>query len=220
MCEFAPHCVDVHFLLVRVLAHEVNNTVAATGSVLESLLFYREQLREEDSQDFSTAIIAVQKRNTNLAKFIERFTQVVKMPELQLEPCDLCDMLETVLIFYRQHCQDGGISLEWGHRDALPMQMVDRHLFEQALMNIVKNVIEAVEYAQNLADTGPHFVRVDLRLATGTVPGYLSICDSGKGLRNIASSHFFHTFLYDQEGRSRHRIDVRSRGIKPPWIGS
>ena len=34
--------------LVRVLAHEVNNTVAATGSVLDSLLFYRGQLAEPD----------------------------------------------------------------------------------------------------------------------------------------------------------------------------
>lgn len=186
--------------LVRVLAHEVNNTVAATGSVLESLLFYREQLREEDSQDFSTAIIAVQKRNTNLAKFIERFTQVVKMPELQLEPCDLGDMLETVLVLYRQRCQDSGISLEWGHRDALPMQMLDRHLFEQALMNIVKNAIEAVESAKKHADTGSHFVRVDLRLSIGTVPSYLSICDSGKGLKNIASSQLFTPFFTTKKG--------------------
>ena len=35
--------------LIRVLAHEVNNTVAATGSVLDSLLFYRQQLTVSDS---------------------------------------------------------------------------------------------------------------------------------------------------------------------------
>ena len=44
--------------LVRVLAHEVNNTVAATGSVLDSLLYYRAQLTERDGVDFSTAIEA------------------------------------------------------------------------------------------------------------------------------------------------------------------
>nr|WP_315477231.1 ATP-binding protein [uncultured Undibacterium sp.] len=186
--------------LVRVLAHEVNNTVAATGSVLESLLFYREQLRDEDSQDFSTAIVAVQKRNTNLAKFIERFTQVVKMPDLQLEPCDLSDMLDTVLVLYRQRCQDSGIALEWGCRDALPLQMLDRHLVEQALMNIVKNAIEAVEAAQKNADAGPHFVRIDLRSAIDSVPAYLSICDSGNGLKNISTSQLFTPFFTTKKG--------------------
>lgn len=186
--------------LVRVLAHEVNNTVAATGSVLESLLFYREQLRDEDSQDFSTAIIAVQKRNTNLAKFIERFTQVVKMPDLQLESCDLSEIVDTVLVLYRQRCHDNGITLEWGCRDALPSQMIDRHLFEQAVMNIVKNGIEAVEAAQRNAEAGPHFVRIDLRAATDSAPGYLSICDSGKGLKNIASSQLFTPFFTTKKG--------------------
>jgi PAS domain-containing protein len=46
--------------LVRVLAHEVNNTVAATGSVLDSLLYYQPQLSAGDGEDFGTAIEAVQ----------------------------------------------------------------------------------------------------------------------------------------------------------------
>jgi nitrogen fixation/metabolism regulation signal transduction histidine kinase len=70
--------------LIRVLAHEVNNTVAATGSVLDSLLYYRSQLAERDSEDFSTAILAVQRRNASLGEFIERFTRVVKMPAPEL----------------------------------------------------------------------------------------------------------------------------------------
>jgi hypothetical protein len=35
--------------LIRVLAHKVNNTLAATGSVLDSLLYYRNQLAEQDA---------------------------------------------------------------------------------------------------------------------------------------------------------------------------
>jgi two-component system nitrogen regulation sensor histidine kinase NtrY len=41
--------------LVRVLAHEVNNTLAATRSVLDSLLAYRGRLAEPDDGDFATA---------------------------------------------------------------------------------------------------------------------------------------------------------------------
>ncbi len=186
--------------VVRVLAHEVNNTVAATGSVLESILFYRQQLRPEDSVDFSTAILAVQKRNTNLAKFIERFTQVVKMPDLHLEACDVGEILDAVLILYRQPCQERGIALEWVCRDVLPLQRMDRHLFEQAMLNIIKNAIEAVEVAQKVHAQESHFVRISLCAASESTPVHLSICDSGRGLQNIPASQLFTPFFTTKKG--------------------
>jgi two-component system nitrogen regulation sensor histidine kinase NtrY len=73
-----------------VLAHEVNNTVAATGSVLDSLLYYRSQLAERDAGDFVTAIVAVKRRNISLGEFIDRFTRVVKMPAPELRPTRRC----------------------------------------------------------------------------------------------------------------------------------
>jgi two-component system nitrogen regulation sensor histidine kinase NtrY len=198
--ELASSEKETYEKVVRVLAHEVNNTVAATGSVMDSLLFYRAQLTEEDAKDFSTAIFAVQKRTTNLAQFIERFTQVVKMPEPHLETCDLNEMLESALVLYRQRCNERGIELGWGQRDIAPALALDRHLFEQALMNIVKNAIEAAEAAQAKNVSAAHFVRIDLALDQNTGAVKLSIIDSGKGLQKIASSQLFTPFFTTKKG--------------------
>ncbi|MBY0574899.1 MAG: PAS domain-containing protein, partial [Undibacterium sp.] len=124
--------------LVRVLAHEVNNTVGATGSVLESLLFYREQLRTDDREDYCTAILAVQKRNANLAEFIERFTRVVKMPAAEMKPCSVRELIDGILYLYRQRCSEQGIALDWVCCEAIPMQNMDSHLMEQSFLNIIK----------------------------------------------------------------------------------
>jgi nitrogen fixation/metabolism regulation signal transduction histidine kinase len=147
--------------LIRVVAHEVNNTVAATGSVLESLLFYTDQLKSDDQVDFSTAIAAVQRRNTHLGQFIERFTQVVKMPEVVRRSCSIPELVNSVMYLYQAQCQELGITLAWRECQALPEQEVDPHLFEQALMNIFKNAVEAIVSAKTKQESQePAYIHV------------------------------------------------------------
>ncbi|WMW81882.1 ATP-binding protein [Undibacterium cyanobacteriorum] len=189
--------------LVRVLAHEVNNTVAATGSVLESLLYYRAQLGAEDAQDFETAVTAVRRRNSSLAQFIARFTEVVKMPEPRLQACDIAEMLDTAIVLYRQRCHELGIRLEWQQRDSLPAQMIDAHLFEQVLLNILKNAIEAVEISIKAnPDQASEARYVFIELGQDTELGLvrLSVIDSGRGLQNIPTSQLFTPFFTTKKG--------------------
>lgn len=189
--------------LVRVLAHEVNNTVAATGSVLESLLYYREQLQTEDAQDFETAVTAVRRRNSSLAQFIARFTEVVKMPEPRLQACDIADMVDNAMVLYRQRCLELGIRLDWQRRASVPAQMIDAHLFEQVLLNILKNAIEAVELAIKTNPDQPieaRFVLVELVQDAELDVVRLSVIDSGRGLQNIPTSQLFTPFFTTKKG--------------------
>lgn len=186
--------------LVRVLAHEVNNTVAATGSVLESLLFYRRQLTEEDATDFSTAVTAVQRRNQTLAQFIARFTEVVKMPDVQLHLCDVAEMVDSAMILYRQRCAERGIRLAWGLKQDIPPQKLDHHLFEQAILNIIKNAIEAVESAQRQQPEHQGFVQINMSWETEHDAVKLSVIDSGRGLQHIPTAQLFTPFFTTKKG--------------------
>ena len=176
--------------LVRVLAHEVNNTVAATGSVLESLLFYSTQLAERDSEDFRTAIVAVKRRNVSLGEFIERFTRVAKMPAPELRAVPLGDMLDDIVALYREPCRARGIVIEWTRRAASPSLQLDPHLMEQALMNIVKNAMEA-------ANEGGY---IHLQLAREKEGLRLSIIDSGNRLGEVAGGQLFTPFFTTKKG--------------------
>ena len=186
--------------LIRVLAHEVNNTVAATGSVLESLLFYSGQLQAEDSHDFVTAIAAVRKRNGNLGEFIERFTRVVKMPEPELKAHDLAAMLDGIIYLYRQQYNELGISFNWVVREDLPLQMLDAPLMEQALLNIVKNAIEAVETSIKLGLQQAGYVKLELRRDADTRAILLSIRDSANLLSNVPHGQLFTPFFTTKKG--------------------
>jgi nitrogen fixation/metabolism regulation signal transduction histidine kinase len=180
--------------LIRVLAHEVNNTVAATGSVLDSLLFYRRQLAERDSEDFSTAILAVQRRNASLGEFIERFTRVVKMPAPELRPAAVRDIMDDILYLYREQCRSRSITIAWQRCDEVPAIAMDRHLMEQALLNVVKNAMEAVEAgASDARHIGFALVREAGRVR-------LSVIDSGNLLGDVPARQLFTPFFTTKKG--------------------
>jgi nitrogen fixation/metabolism regulation signal transduction histidine kinase len=184
--------------LIRVLAHEVNNTVAATASVLDSLLFYAAQLPERDAGDFSTALLAVRRRNLSLGAFIERFTSVVKMPAPECRPASLKAVMDDILSLNREQCSARGITLRWSQCDSVPPQPVDVQLMEQALLNIVKNAIEAID-ARHEADGGSGgFIEAELVQDGERVR--LSIVDSGGQLDAAAARQLFTPFFTTRKG--------------------
>ncbi|MYN10553.1 sensor histidine kinase ['Massilia aquatica' Lu et al. 2020] len=186
--------------MIRVLGHEVNNTVAATASVLESLLYYRSQLAERDAEDFSTAIVAVKKRNVRLGEFIERFTRVVKMPAPELRPAAIGAILDDIVGLYREPCRSRGITLAWTRRDEVPLLPMDSQLMEQALLNLVKNAMEAVEAAMQEQGLQSGHVHLSLTAAGDGRGARLSIADSGDRLGGVPASQLFTPFFTTKKG--------------------
>jgi nitrogen fixation/metabolism regulation signal transduction histidine kinase len=210
--------------LIRVLAHEVNNTVAATGSVLDSLLYYSAQLTDGDRSDFTTAIDAVKRRNLSLGEFIERFTRVVKMPAPELRPVDVSALVEDILWLYREPCRQRAITLAWGIREDVGTVMMDRHLMEQAVLNVVKNAMEAAgeggSVTIELRRDGPMLSVVDSGNLLPQLPSeqlftpFFTTKKGGQGIglmmvREVLARHGFGFDLHAQDGQTR--FDIRLR---------
>lgn len=183
--------------LVRVLAHEVNNTVAATRSVLDSLLFYRGQLAAQDGADFSTAIEAVKRRNVSLGEFIDRFTRVVKMPAPELRQVQLKDMVDDILWLNREQCASRGIRFGWRRCAPVPGVALDAQLMEGALLNVVKNAIEAVAARQAAGAPGGH---VELSLERDDGEAVLAVLDSADLLGEMPPRQLFTPFFSTKQG--------------------
>ena len=184
--------------LVRVLAHEVNNTVAATGSVLDSLLYYQPQLAPADRGDFGTAIEAVKRRNASLGEFIERFSRVVKMPAAELRPTRLREVMEDILTLYREQCRTRGIHIDWSRCEVAPTLNLDRNLMEQALLNIVKNAMEAAEASHRANPAQPGYVHLELVREDARIR--LSVIDSGNRLGEVPAGQLFTPFFTTKKG--------------------
>ena len=75
--------------LIRVMSHEVNNTVTSSNSLLHSSLTYSHELSAATRQDFEQALGIVIERTDQLSSFMRGFADVFRLPPPLVQPCDL-----------------------------------------------------------------------------------------------------------------------------------
>ena len=73
--------------VIRMIAHEVNNTVAGTTSALETIDDAMQTM--EDTDDLREVMKVCIERSFNMSRFITNFANVVKIPEPQTEKVGL-----------------------------------------------------------------------------------------------------------------------------------
>ena len=91
--------------LIRMMSHEINNSIGASGSLLESCLNYKEQLREADRPDFETALTVARSRLNHLDSFTRSFVDVIRLPQPELRACDLRELLEDIAFLMKPECE-------------------------------------------------------------------------------------------------------------------
>ncbi len=172
--------------LIRMMSHEVNNTSGAVQSLLQSCLAYRRHLDEADRDDFTRALEVAISRTANLDAFMRGFADVVRLPQPNLKSGDLRPLLEQVGLLFRDRCAAAGIGWRVDIEDGLPPIAFDAVQLEQALMNVVKNAVEAVEGAGE-GEVAITAGRRDRRVA-------LTVFDSGPGLDAAVQEQLFTPF--------------------------
>ena len=166
--------------VIRMIAHEVNNTTAGITSTLDTV----EQAlsSEEGMEDICDVMRVCTDRCFSMSRFITRFADVVKIPEPTLSSVNLNDLVFTCKRFMEGMCNDRRITLRMEIDESVKDVMLDAALFEQVLVNIIKNAAESIE-----AD-GEIIVRT---LAPATV----EVIDNGLGISKETEAKLFSPFF-------------------------
>jgi nitrogen fixation/metabolism regulation signal transduction histidine kinase len=171
--------------LIRVMSHEVNNTVAASNSLLHSSLTYANQIDPAHRLDFEQAIGIVIERTEQLNAFMRRFADVFRLPPPLLQECDVVEMLERLVRLLSARTDAACIRWEWELEKPAIRVAVDRGQMEQALLNILKNAAEAV------GGDGT----ITVRVAAKGEQTAIVIEDTGPGMTTEAQSNLFTPFF-------------------------
>ena len=166
--------------VIRMIAHEVNNTTAGITSTLDTV----EQAlsSEEGMEDICDVMRVCTDRCFSMSRFITRFADVVKIPEPTLSSVNLNDLVFTCKRFMEGMCNDRRITLRMEMDESLKDVMLDAALFEQVLVNIIKNAAESIE------TDGEIIVRT---LAPATV----EVIDNGQGISKETEAKLFSPFF-------------------------
>ncbi len=130
--------------IIRLMSHEINNSIGAVNSILDSFLAYGTHLPEADRGDFENTIDIAITRNRHLTQFRTNYAEVVRLPAPEPIKQDLHQLLQTVEILLHSQCVDRGIEWVWELSESPFNIIVDDHQFEHVLVNIIKNAMEAI----------------------------------------------------------------------------
>jgi nitrogen fixation/metabolism regulation signal transduction histidine kinase len=186
--------------LVRMISHEVGNSVAAVASLLESCVSWGEQLEAGDRGEFEQALGVAQARMRSLNAFVNGFAEVVRLPPPDRRPTDLGALVEEVRLLLAPEMERRRIACRWAPREALPPVSLDRHQLEQVVVNVFRNAIEAI-------GEGGEIVLSLLREEGRPV---LRVADSGAGIPREAEARLFVPFFSTKrDGRGLGLVLIR-----------
>ncbi len=169
--------------LIRVMSHEINNSLGAANSLLHSLLNYARQIDADDRQDFRAALEVIISRADHLKTFVSDYASVVKLPPPKLEPTDLAALLERVRVLLSAELSRREICWTQEQEPVKPVAL-DPLQMEQALLNVAKNAMEAIDRDGAIA----------VLIRAGKQRPSLTIEDSGPGIPGEIEEQLFTPF--------------------------
>jgi nitrogen fixation/metabolism regulation signal transduction histidine kinase len=179
--------------LIRVLGHELNNSLAPIMSIAGSLATRLPQLNlpEGVKSDYQRGLDIIESRTAALHRFLQSYRRLATMPSPKLQQVDLRPLAERVAILETRL----PVRIEPGSDVTL---MIDPDLIEQMLINLIRNAVDsALEQAQATPGGEPEVV-IRWRQDNGNVS--LMVQDNGIGLLN--PSNAFVPFYTTKQGGS------------------
>ena len=125
----------------------------------------------------------------SMSRFITRFADVVKIPEPTLAPVQLNELVSMCKRFMEGMCNDRNIELRLECDPEVGMVRMDASLFEQVLVNIIKNAAESIE-----GDAGENGQQGEIIVRT-TAPASVEVVDNGPGISKETEAKLFSPFF-------------------------
>ena len=193
--------------LIRVIGHEMNNSLAPIKSIAGSLsaIVEREPRAPDWRDDMQRGLGVIASRSESLSRFMSAYARLAKLPPPKLAPLDIATFVDRVVTLEKAH----QIAVVPGPR--LTIQG-DSDQLEQLLINLIRNAVDAAR------ETGGG-VRVGWHRLAGSSPAAMELWveDDGHGLAN--TGNLFVPFFTTKPGGSGIGL-VLSRQIAEAHGGS
>ncbi len=159
--------------LIRVLGHELNNSLAPIQSVAQSLetgIQRAESSTDEGSifVDLRQGLAIIRSRTEALGRFMSAYTQLARLPQPSLASVEFGELVRRVAALERR------VPVDLGGGPVVTIQ-ADRDQIEQLLINLIRNAADAASETKG---------RVRIEWFRSAIHLELQILDEGPGISN------------------------------------
>ena len=167
--------------VIRMMAHEVNNSMGAINSILHTVAEFGFTSPDSDPELKDSLNIAID-RNKSLAKFIDNFADIIRLPKPIKSKQDLNKLLINASKPWEATARNKNILFEYDINTQKIELDIDASQIERVVSNALKNAIESLESNGKII------------IQSQSNPASFSIIDDGPGLSRSAKEKMFTPF--------------------------
>lgn len=200
--------------LIRVMNHEIMNSLAPVTSIAQSLqkIWNNKStgnINEDDIESTIQGLEVITERGEALKKFVQSYRLLTQVPKVNKEKMEIHNFLHSLSILLSPFKEDA-IDLQIKFPDRDFEVEIDRQLLVQVIINLVKNSMEALQSQEN-AIIEITTVQTENKLLK------LEIIDNGPGIPKEVIDQVFIPFFTTKEsgtgvGLSHSRQIIRAHG--------
>jgi two-component system, NtrC family, nitrogen regulation sensor histidine kinase NtrY len=165
--------------LIRVLGHEINNSLTPIKSIAGSLrgMLAASEVVSGDKSDFERGLEVIENRSESLNRFLQAYRQLMGLPAPKLRAAPLAALVERVAQLERR------VAVTVAGVEDVVLQ-VDADHIEQALINLVRNAADAA-LSPDAMEGNAARVEISWEIAGSEV--VIAVVDNGPGLTNAGN---------------------------------
>lgn len=135
--------------LIRVLTHEIMNSVTPITSLAGTLSdLLNDPLDEDTEKDVRQGIQAIRNRSKGLLDFVEHYRKFARIPKPAFNSFEIAHLFSRLRHFYEGKTADSGIRIQFNGGEN-QFITADEEQLEQVMINLINNSLDAVKDTNN-----------------------------------------------------------------------
>lgn len=192
---------DAWLKLIRVLMHEIMNSITPITSLSESLSgiygtndtpILPDQVTEKTIATTLQGLNVIREQGKGLMSFVESYRKLTRIPKPEKKLFKISDLISRVQILYNSLEKSNKIDLTFSMADPDLEIFADENLISQVLINLIKNAIEANEKNPECK----------IKIIAGSDKNHhneICVVDNGPGIREEILEEIFVPFFTTRE---------------------
>jgi PAS domain S-box-containing protein len=186
--------------LIRVLTHEIMNSVAPITSLSQTIRGYYknldgEQPSEKIINNTMKGLEVINERGTGLISFVETYRKLTRLPQPEKKQVQVNQLFDNTLTLIDIEPIDKKIKIEWKVQPDDLEIIADKKQISQVLINLLKNALEALKDKPKGTILLKGEINSDGR-------AQISITDNGPGIPDDLMDKIFVPFFTTKESGS------------------
>jgi len=192
--------VDAWQKLIRVLTHEIMNSVSPIKLLSSSLIDMFEENNEIKTvseitnatiQDSVFGLKTIRKRSSGLSNFVETYKSLTQISKANFSDFKICDLFKQINTLLKSELDQKSIQLVLSCQLQDLILHADEKLIEQVLINLIKNASEALLNSNN------PIITIDAECINEFVQ--IKVSDNGPGISSELIDNIFIPFYTTKE---------------------